>query len=79
MLTSLLGFIDLLTYLERPTVIIGLVCLVVGTSFALLAGRVADAVDKDQPVNGPSKVETTLKIIGVSIMLAGFILIAIPS
>ena len=78
MTLSLLGFIDLLTYLERPTVIIGLVCLVVGSSIALLAGRIADAVNKT-PTNQPSKVESVLKVIGVCIMVAGFILIAIPS
>lgn len=77
---SLLGFIDLLTYLERPTVIIGLICLVVGTSIALLSGRIAVAFDKDhihQEV--PTKVESIMKIVGISIMVAGFILIAIPS
>lgn len=79
MLTSLLGFIDLLTYLERPTVIIGMICLVVGASVALLAGRVADAVDKNQVSGKQSKVESVMKIVGVCIMTAGFILIAIPS
>lgn len=78
MLTSLLGFIDLLTYLERPTVIAGMICLVVGASVALLAGRVADAVDKNA-TSGQSKVESVMKIVGVCIMTAGFILIAIPS
>lgn len=77
---SLLGFIDLMTYLARPTVIIGLICLVVGTSVALLAGRIADAVDKENSTGPvPSKIESTLKIVGISIMVVGFILIAIPS
>ncbi len=79
MLTSLLGFIDLLTFLERPTVIIGLVCLVVGTSIALLASRIANAVNKNENNDAPSKVDTTLKIIGVCAIVVGFILIAIPS
>lgn len=79
MLTSLLGFIDLLTFLERPTVIIGLVCLVVGTSIALLASRIANAVNKNENNDAPSKVDTTLKIIGVCTIVVGFILIAIPS
>jgi uncharacterized protein YjeT (DUF2065 family) len=76
---ALLGFIDLLTYLERPTVIIGLICLVVGTSLALLAGRIAVAFDKTSVGNVPSKLESTLKIIGVCVLTVGFILIAIPS
>lgn len=79
MLTSLLGFIDLLTFLERPTVIIGLVCLVVGTSIALLASRIANAVNKNENNDAPSKVDTALKIIGVCTIVVGFILIAIPS
>ena len=78
MTLSLLGFIDLLTYLERPTVIIGMICLVVGASMALLAGRIADAINK-QPTNQPSKVESVLKVVGVCIMTVGFVLIAIPS
>ncbi len=79
MTLSLLGFIDLLTYLERPTVIIGMVCLVVGASIALLAGRISDAVHKNQTGDQPTKVESVLKIVGISLIVVGFILIAIPS
>lgn len=75
---SLLGFIDLFTYLERPTVIIGMICFVVGASFALLAGRIANAVNKNR-ANVSSKVESVLKIVGIFIIVTGFILIAIPS
>ena len=78
MTLSLLGFIDLLTYLERPTVIGGMMCLVVGASIALLAGRIANAVNKT-PTNQPSKFESVLKVVGVCILTVGFILIAIPS
>lgn len=70
---SLLG-IELSNLLARPEMITSLILVVVGSALAILAKRITKTVRKSNDVSQDDKVLLTLKIIGLVLILFGFIL-----
>lgn len=72
-MTNLLLFVDLMTRLNMPNVIVGIVLSVVGISVALLAKRITRCFRKDGVVSDDDKLLIVLKSIGLILVIAGLI------
>lgn len=77
-MSLLLSFVNPLEFLLRPTVIVGIILAIIGTSLCFMAKRITmskhnvDAVDKND------KLYVALMLIGVAFVLVGMIVIALP-
>lgn len=69
--------VDLLTFLNQAFVIIGLSALVVGIATVVLAKRFTRVGRKSNEISADDVMYKTFKIVGLVIMLAGFITIAV--
>ena len=78
MLYSLLGAVDLLSYLGRAHVILAIIFAIIGVVFACLATRIVTAMNKgEKPMPGNTKV-IIFKSIGLGLVLLGLIFSFIP-
>ena len=78
MLVSMLA-IDLLTFLNRPTVIIGLSVAILGFSLVILAKRLARVFRRTDDIADDDAICRNIRIVGIIIILSAFIMIVIPS
>lgn len=70
---NMLLFVDLMTRLSMPNVIVGIVLSVVGISFAFLSKRIARAIRKNQDISENDNIYVTLKVVGLILIVAGLI------
>ncbi len=70
---NMLLFVDLMTRLSMPNVIVGIVLSVVGISFAFLSKRIARAVRKNHDISENDNVYVALKVIGLILIVAGLL------
>ena len=64
-------------FIDRPIVIIGLAFIALGVALAFLARRIARAVRHQNTIASNDKAFLVPKIMGLSIVVLGFLLIAI--
>ena len=73
MLSSLLGVIDLITYISRTHVILAIVFAIIGIVIACLATRIVTAINKgEKPAPGNTKV-IVFKSIGLVLIVVALI------
>lgn len=65
-------------FIVKVNVIAGIILCALGVASFILAGRIAQAVDKSDKVIKSSKAFITTRIVGLVLVLAGMILIALP-
>ncbi len=68
---------SLAQFLDEPLVFIGLIVISVGIAIALISRRIARVVKQRNEIKENDKVYVTFKIIGLIIVLAGFVLISV--
>ena len=73
---NLLGF-SFIAFISRPVVDIGLILLVIGLVTVILAKRITRVERHSNEVSNKDRLYVMLKIIGLVIMLAGFICISV--
>lgn len=62
---------------ESPVIIVGLALIALGVALGFLARRVTRAVRHSNEVSSKDKLFLTLKIIGMALVIAGFICVAV--
>ena len=75
-MNNLLG-VSLRHFLGQPLIIVGLILLVLGVATVVLAKRIAKVSRQTNEVPNDDKVYVTLKVIGLLLMLAGFICVSV--
>lgn len=75
-MTNLLG-VSLIEFLNQPLIIIGLILLAIGIATVCLAKRITRVARQQNEIDGEDKLCTTFKVIGLLIILAGFICVAV--
>ena len=73
---ELLG-VSLKQFISKPLIAIGLVLIIFGVVAVILAKRISRVARQSDEVSTNDKVYVTLKIIGLLLMLAGFICISV--
>ncbi|NCB48506.1 MAG: hypothetical protein EOM55_02660 [Clostridia bacterium] len=66
---------NLAQFLDEPLVFIGLIVISVGIAIALLSRRIARVAKHKNKIKEDDKVYVTFKIIGLMLVIAGFILV----
>ena len=74
----MLSFVNPLEYLPRISVIVGVIVAILGCAILFIAKRVTMAVRKTDVVDKSDKLYVTLQMIGIFLVLAGMIIIALP-
>ena len=69
--------VDLLTFLNQAFVIVGMALIVVGVATVVLARRLTRVGRKTNDVSDDDKMLKTFRVLGLLIMLSGFIVIAV--
>jgi len=69
--------ISLIQFLNKPLVIIGLILLSFGIATAFLAKRVTRVARQKNEIENSDRIYLTFKIIGLLLILAGFIFVAV--
>lgn len=69
--------VDLLTFLNQAFVIVGMALLVVGVATVVLAKRLTRVGRKTNDVSDDDKMLKTFRVLGLLILLAGFVVIAV--
>ncbi len=69
--------VDLLTFLNQAFVIVGMALIVVGVATVVLAKRLTRVGRKTNDVSDDDKMLKTFRVLGLLILLAGFITIAV--
>lgn len=64
-------------FVDRPVVIVGLAFIAIGVALAFLARRIARAVRHQNTIASNDRAFLVPKIMGLSIVVLGFLLIAI--
>ncbi len=77
-MTTLLTFENPLEFLLRYTVIFGAILAMFGVALILSAKRITMAVRKQDEINRNDKLFNTLRFVGICLVLAGMIVIALP-
>ena len=67
----------LIQFINEPLVIIGLAFIVAGISLVVLSTRITKAIRHSNEVKSDDKVNMTLKLTGMILILAGLIMISI--
>ena len=73
---NLLG-VSLIQFLHNPLIIVGLILLSFGIATCVLAKRITRVARQQNEIDPEDKMYTTFKIIGLLLILAGFVCIAI--
>ena len=73
---SLLG-VSLIQFISRPLIAVGLILLIFGLATVILAKRITRVARKSNNVSNEDRLYVTFKIIGLLLMLAGFICVSI--
>ncbi len=69
---------DPLDFLLRYTVITGIIFAIIGTSICMMAKRITMAKRKQVEINPGDKFYSTLKFIGILLILVGMIIMVLP-
>lgn len=69
--------VDLLTFLNQAFVIVGMALIVVGVATIVLAKRLTRVGRKTNDVSDDDKMLKTFRVLGLLVLLAGFIVIAV--
>ena len=75
-MNELLG-VSLAQFLGKPLILIGLIFLTIGLATVILARRIARVARHSNDISKSDRVYVTFKIIGLIMMLVGFILVSI--
>lgn len=73
---NMLG-VSLAQFLSNPLIIIGLILLAFGIATICLAKRITRVARQENNVNNGDRIYVAFKVIGLLLMTAGFVLIAI--
>lgn len=65
-------------FIVKINVIAGIVCAMFGVACILISRRFAQAVDKTSKITKSSKAYVSTNVLGLVLILAGMILIALP-
>ena len=77
-MATLLTFENPLEFLLRYTVVIGVILAMFGVALCLSAKRITMAVRKQDEINKEDRLFVALRIVGICLILAGMIVIALP-
>ena len=69
--------VDLLTFLNQAFVIVGMALIIVGVATVVLAKRLTRVGRKSNEVSDDDKMLKAFRVVGLLIVLAGFITIAV--
>ena len=75
-MTNLLG-VTLIQFLNQPLIIIGLILLAIGIATVTLAKRITRVARQSNNVDHNDKMYVTFKVIGLLLIVAGFICVAV--
>ncbi|MBQ3047550.1 MAG: hypothetical protein IJD48_00865 [Clostridia bacterium] len=73
---NMLG-VSLIQFLSSPLIIIGLILLAFGVATVCLAKRITRVARQTNKVGGDDKLYVTFKVIGLLLMMAGFVLVGV--
>ena len=73
---NLLG-VSLIQFLHNPLIIVGLILLSFGIATCVLAKRITRVARQQNEIDPEDKMYTAFKIIGLLLILAGFVCIAV--
>ena len=73
---NMLG-VSLIEFLNQPLIIIGLILLAFGIATVILAKRMTRVARQQNEIDQADKIYTAFKIVGLLLILAGFIFIAV--
>jgi len=73
---NLLG-VSLLQFLHKPLIIVGLILLAFGIATCVLAKRITRVARQQNEIDPEDRMYTAFKIIGLLLILAGFVCIAV--
>ena len=73
---NMLG-VSLIEFLNQPLIIIGLILLAFGIATVILAKRMTRVARQQNEIDQADKIYTAFKIVGLLLILAGFICIAV--
>ena len=73
---NLLG-VSLVQFLHKPLIIVGLILLSIGIATCVLAKRITRVARQQNEIDPEDKMYTAFKIIGLLLILAGFVCIAV--
>ena len=73
---NMLG-VSLRDFLNQPLVIIGLILLAFGIATVVLAKRMTRVARQQNEVDPDDKICTTFKVVGLLLILAGFVCVAV--
>lgn len=65
-------------FITKFNVILGIIIAAIGIASIIIAGRLAQVIDKSESVNKSSKSYIICKVVGLVCILLGMILIALP-
>lgn len=73
---NLLG-VSLVQFLHKPLIIVGLILLSIGIATCVLAKRITRVARQQNEIDPEDRMYTAFKIIGLLLILAGFVCIAV--
>lgn len=73
---NMLG-VSLREFLNQPLIIIGLILLAFGIATVVLAKRMTRVARQQNEVDPDDKICTTFKVVGLLLILAGFVCVAV--
>jgi len=73
---NMLG-VSLIEFLNQALIIIGLILLAFGIATVILAKRMTRVARQQNEIDQDDKIYTTFKIVGLLLILAGFVCIAV--
>ena len=73
---NMLG-VSLIQFLNNPLIIIGLILLAFGISTVCLAKRITRVARQTNNVDTNDKIYVTFKVVGLLLMIAGVVLVAV--
>lgn len=73
---NMLG-VSLRDFLNQPLIIIGLILLAFGIATVVLAKRMTRVARQQNEVDPDDKICTTFKVVGLLLILAGFVCVAV--
>ena len=73
---NMLG-VSLIQFLSNPLIIVGLILLAFGIATVCLAKRITRVARQTNKVDQNDKVYVAFKVVGLLLMIAGFILVAV--
>ena len=77
-MNMLLAFPNPLEFLLRYTVIAGVIVAIIGTALCMMAKKITMTKRQQSEINRQDRLYVTLMLLGLSFILVGMILIALP-